>query len=358
MRAASARSGVAWVAWLLLAVFPLMLATAAVPRGATDVRSSDLTSEQTRDALRKKAVAQKRRAAAHIDKAKSLVAGATGSGVPILSDLFGSGSSNDYPGAELCVPNDPAKILDDAASRAKVVANLLDEEIRELRSRGADTGAIDGRLGQSRKELQEINAAIRLVEEQGEATGCGCSSNLDCASARCDLAMGSLLQFQSPNPPRCIPNDFVGKIGDYCSHNNQCSNRNCFNSECRAPAALGQACETNRGCVSGACEGSVCVPPNGTGKAGDFCSTDRHCKSNACRQQKCLAMAKIGERCDNHRRCAGGRRCDSGPFTQNTNRCVPNDGYGLPNQFCSHNNQCRPGRQCVLLSGRNYGSCN
>jgi hypothetical protein len=69
------------------------------------------------------------------------------------------------------------------------------------------------------------------------------------------------------------------------------------------------------------------------------------------------ACRYIGESCTRNRDCTFGRRCDVGPTTQNTGRCVPNDGTGDPGDFCSHNNQCLPGDFCRIGSGQNYGAC-
>ena len=98
---------------------------------------------------------------------------------------------------------------------------------------------------------------------------------------------------------KCIPNDGHGNVGNYCTHNNQCKNKNCSGYQCRAPRGLGEYCASNAGCTSG--------------------------------------------------------RCDAVPG--NPHKCIPNDGHGKNGDYCTHNNQCKPGYACALKPGKKYGNC-
>lgn len=53
----------------------------------------------------------------------------------------------------------------------------------------------------------------------------------------------------------------------------------------------------------------------------------------------------IGQFCANHNQCTT-RRCDTGLGSQNTHRCLANDGTGRIGEYCNHHNQCRPGLKC------------
>jgi hypothetical protein len=167
-----------------------------------------------------------------------------------------------------------------------------------------DVGWGDGGFAWVAYNTNNLGAYAVWVEADQFAASCGgsvaaplgasCTSDAACQSRRCDAAPG--------NPRRCIPNDGTGNVGDYCTHTNQCANKNCgvgTNWQCDAPAALGQPCQWNEGCSSG--------------------------------------------------------RCDFAPG--NPRNCIPNDGWGNPGDYCTHNNQCRPGHACNVFPGRRDGTC-
>ena len=168
-----------------------------------------------------------------------------------------------------------------------------------------------------------------------------CSNNDDCISRRCDVGLNTT------NTNQCIPNDGEGRIDDFCTHNSHCGNRNCVEGACRAPVALGQACETNAGCLSGRCDSGWnttnterCIPNDGTGRVGDFCTHNNHCQNTNCVGNQCRAPVGLGESCETNAGCSSGR-CDSGSNTTNTERCIPNDGTGQIGNYCTHNNHCQ-----------------
>ncbi len=170
--------------------------------------------------------------------------------------------------------------------------------------------------------------------------GAACNESLECSSLRCDRVAG--------NPRRCIPNDRTGKPGDYCSHNNQCASSNCMQSKCVAPATNGSPCTTNASCQSGRCDTvvgnqQVCIPNDGTGVVGDYCSHVNQCQNKNCVGQRCTALGAPGATCTSNIGCQS-NRCDMAGG--NPRKCIPNDGTGLVGNYCSHNNQCA-NKNCV-----------
>jgi hypothetical protein len=184
-----------------------------------------------------------------------------------------------------------------------------------------------------------------------QPNGEGCADNHECQSGRCGP--------WNPGTTACIPNDGTGRLGEACSHNNQCANRNCIGHRCAAPVGLGEQCETNASCVSGRCDAAPgnpkkCIPNDGTGGVGAYCTHHNQCANRNCVAGSCRAPVGIGQACSTNASCASGR-CDAAPG--NPKKCIPNDGTGATGAYCTHNNQCRPGHACVLEPGRRYGSC-
>jgi len=109
-----------------------------------------------------------------------------------------------------------------------------------------------------------------------------CTENIQCAgprTSRCDAALD-----------RCIPDDGLGLDGDFCTHNNHCSNRNCVGvtryhgGQCMPAGGIGDRCETNAGCSSARtsrCDDTVlpsrCIPDDGRGRSGEYCTHNNHC---------------------------------------------------------------------------------
>lgn len=197
--------------------------------------------------------------------------------------------------------------------------------------------------------------------------GAYCEDNNACAGGRrCDRGPFT------HGTRRCIPNNGEGQVGDYCSDVDHCANQNCVSpeggGECRAPAGIGEYCETNAGCAAGRrCDNGdgtqgtrLCIPDNGEGQGGDYCSHDHHCASIDCigapGRGVCSAVDNNGAWCDEDRDCDSGR-CDIGWFTTNTRRCIPNDGTGRGDDYCTHNNHCRPPLLCERRRGAVAGTC-
>jgi microsomal dipeptidase-like Zn-dependent dipeptidase len=165
------------------------------------------------------------------------------------------------------------------------------------------------------------------------ALGKSCEIHGDCTSGRCDGSRHT-----------CIPNDGTGKVGNYCTHNNHCSNKNCVSLQCKAPVGIGQSCLTNAGCASGRrCDNSThkCIPDDNTASVGTYCTHNNHCKNKNCIANKCKAPVGIGQSCVTNASCASGRRCDN-----NTHKCIPDDNTANVGTYCTHNNHCK-NKNCV-----------
>jgi hypothetical protein len=181
--------------------------------------------------------------------------------------------------------------------------------------------------------------------------GGACTANQDCVSLRCDKGAG--------NARRCIPNDGTGKPGDYCTHDHQCAAPNCVQNRCVAAARTGQPCATNASCASGRCDTAaanlkLCIPNDGTGAVGDYCSHNNQCANRNCVDQGCRAKVGLGKDCVTNASCES-NRCDMG--AGNPRKCIPNDRTGGVGDYCTHNNQCQPGRACALENGKRFGAC-
>lgn len=181
-----------------------------------------------------------------------------------------------------------------------------------------------------------------------QAVGVGCSWNMQCASGVCGE--------WNPGTSACVPKDGTANVGDLCSHNNHCKNKNCVNHKCTAGVALGQSCSSGPSCKSGRCDGAKhkCIPNDGTGKVGDYCTHDNQCKNKDCSGYQCRAPKGLGESCSSNAGCTSGR-CDSAPG--NPHNCIPNDGTGKSGDYCTHNNQCKSGYACNLKPGKKHGTC-
>lgn len=191
--------------------------------------------------------------------------------------------------------------------------------------------------------------------------GAVCATNDNCLSGRCHGGTG-----------RCIPVDGTGELWDYCTHDNHCINRNCISpaggGQCRPQVGIGAYCEDNNACAEGRrCDRGAgtqgtrrCIPDDGEGQGGDYCSHDNHCASIDCigapGRGVCSAVDNNGAWCDENRDCDSGR-CDVGWSTTNTRRCIPNDGTGRDDDYCTHNNHCRPPLLCARRRGAVAGTC-
>jgi hypothetical protein len=133
-----------------------------------------------------------------------------------------------------------------------------------------------------------------------------------------------------------------------------------------APAAspadkrkLEQSCRHSNECATGACDvgwgtsqTGTCVPPPGTGKAGEYCTNNKYCKSANCSAHdkpprhwgKCVGSAtvRLGSRCSVASDCRSGA-CDIGWGTSQTRLCVPMPGTGTTGTFCTNNKYCSSG---------------
>lgn len=171
----------------------------------------------------------------------------------------------------------------------------------------------------------------------------------------------------------CIPANGTGTSGEYCSHDKQCKTVGCFDNKCSKPVAralpLGKQCNTNADCSSGACDAGgvvptrTCVPLNNTGLGGSYCAVSEHCKGNlVCDfrgdEPKCAApYGELGDSCwiygrlpiaglnnihiqQNKTQCKS-LRCDWDSMT-----CIPNDGEGKVEDYCTHANHCK-NKNCV-----------
>ncbi|MBW2290715.1 MAG: hypothetical protein JRG94_00235 [Deltaproteobacteria bacterium] len=168
----------------------------------------------------------------------------------------------------------------------------------------------------------------------------------NCISGRCDLAG------EYEHHSLCIPHDFAGRVGDYCTHNNQCSDRLCGDFECRAPQSLnysvplgGDCFGFHEACQSRTCDylrdGWICVPQNGYGQVDDPCTHPNQCASTLCSNNTCQGVgpSALGDSCSHESQCVSGR-CDTQVRQGEPGRCIPNDGTGIAGDYCSHHNHC------------------
>ena len=206
-------------------------------------------------------------------------------------------------------------------------------------------------VGALRAAVLLLTAACLLLvptpaQAGSRAYGKACSNNNQCRDNLCDLAPG--------NPRRCIPANGRGRKGQYCSHNNQCQpGVMCRASSCGGrPKSLGNSCIRNADCSSNRCDqargnASKCIPNDGTGRKGAYCSHNNQCQRGILcdlRSHKCGgAQKQVGAACRNNTECLSAH-CDSA--RGNPKKCVPSRGSGHRGQYCSHNNQCRPGVLC------------
>jgi hypothetical protein len=66
--------------------------------------------------------------------------------------------------------------------------------------------------------------------------------------------------------------------------------------------------------------------------------------------------SSLCEPCSEDIACASAR-CDRGRSTQNTERCIPNDGWGVLDDCCNHDNQCQGGLRCTTPGPGEFGVC-
>ncbi len=139
---------------------------------------------------------------------------------------------------------------------------------------------------------------------------------------------------------------------------------------------IGDACTGNVSCTgprTTRCDNTVrpymCIPDDGEGRRGEYCTHNNHCdarsglvcrvtatgRSGTCGRP---ARREIGDRCASNPQCNGNRtsRCDD---TVRPFMCIPDDGTGRRNEYCTHNNQCnaRFNLVCRVSAPGGSGSC-
>jgi hypothetical protein len=171
-----------------------------------------------------------------------------------------------------------------------------------------------------------------------------CRTNVNCTSQRCAKFPVSANTYRAV----CVPPDLSAEIGEFCAHPNHCKNKNCVSDKCAPPVALGQPCATHFGCTSQRCEGNPprCIPSDGTGRLGEYCAHNHHCQNGSCVGLRCAAppsRVPLGGWCSGDGNCLSGR-CDGNSGAENQ-KCIPRDGTGAAGDYCSHPHQCKTG-QC------------
>ena len=186
------------------------------------------------------------------------------------------------------------------------------------------TGPVDGYCTHN-NQCENLNCVGVTARAGGTCAEPGdigdrCETNAGCSAARtsrCD---------DTRNPPSCIPDDGHGAVGEYCTHNNHCENRNCVGvtrttgGTCAAPGRIGDRCETNAGCSASRtsrCDNTRspqrCIPDDGRGALGDYCTHNNHCANRNCvgvtgsRGGACAAPGAIGDRCETKAGCSAAR---------------------------------------------------
>ena len=200
-----------------------------------------------------------------------------------------------------------------------------------------------------------------------------CFNNPQCVSGYCDAGDGT------SKTHLCMPNN-NGQPGEICSHDNQCTSRNCGGlaprpgggwqpGRCNASdkKPLGDYCFGNAQCETGYCDAgdgtsktNRCMP-NRDGQTGQICSHDNQCASLNCSGLSNLAAAvpgtcapkrALGVSCSANGQCSSSY-CDAGWGTSKTYRCMPlRDGQN--GDICSHDNQCAS-LNCGGLMQNNVG---
>jgi hypothetical protein len=199
---------------------------------------------------------------------------------------------------------------------------------------------------------------VALPSQAAKSLGTTCTTHQECASQRCD------------NRPAagCVPQDGTGNGGEFCTTHQQCRIGVCnitpgtYTGKCSGnDRALGQQCVSHQECRSGRCDnrpGAGCVPQDGTGNGGEFCTTHQQCRIGVCKitpgtfTGQCAASNQpLGASCLSHAECTS-QRCDNRAGAG----CVPQDGTGNANDFCTTHQQCRTG-VCTIASGKIAGKC-
>jgi hypothetical protein len=200
--------------------------------------------------------------------------------------------------------------------------------------------------------------AFALPARAAKSLGTTCTTHQECGSGRCD------------NRPAagCVPQDGTGNGGEFCTTHQQCRTGLCnitpgtYTGKCSGnDRALGQQCVSHQECRSGRCDnrpGAGCVPQDGTGNGGEFCTTHQQCRTGSCKitpgmiAGQCSASNQpLGTSCSSHAECTS-QRCDN----RTGAGCVPQDGTGNANDFCTTHQQCRTG-VCTIASGKIAGKC-
>ena len=187
--------------------------------------------------------------------------------------------------------------------------------------------------------------------------GSQCSTHQECISQRCDNRPGA----------GCVPRDGTGNTNEFCTTHQQCRAQICtvpagkIAGQCASNnKPLGSPCLTHGECISQRCDnrpGAGCVPRDGTGNTNEFCTTHQQCRAQICTVPagkiagQCASNNKpLGSPCLTHGECIS-QRCDNRPGAG----CVPRDGTGNANEFCTTHQQCRSG-YCQVAGGLR-GTC-
>lgn len=161
---------------------------------------------------------------------------------------------------------------------------------------------------------------------------------------------------------RCIPHDGDGRPGDYCSHDAHCGSSICLAKQCHAVGSgdPGADCGGHEAvCRSGICDDSLphrCLAATGLGRVDEYCTHADQCFSERC-DGTCRPVGPLtfGASCSTHRQCQSGR-CDLGRGGA-TRRCIPKDGTGLYQDYCTRDNHCQSGRRCRMRPGAQSKTC-
>jgi hypothetical protein len=128
--------------------------------------------------------------------------------------------------------------------------------------------------------------------------------------------------------------------------------------------AVGSPCGAkNSSCRSGRCDSgpgtqntSQCIPNDGEGRMGEFCNSPNQCRSQNCRMAVGATAGVCAPRPGVGDDCRG-QPCADGRNCDGNNRCVPRMGEGRFDDYCSNQNQCASQLDCFMPVGQNFGAC-